>query len=133
MIFGIKKVHPKHDMILVRRLEFPKMAALGSRLYAPVDKEVRHESHLAVVVEVGPGREGVPDGIPDVVPGEYVLLSRMIGERIELDGQIHNVVKWGDVLGSVEFTEEGLKFLDEATKPMTSSDLNLTSDDSDSE
>lgn len=109
MIYSAKKVEPYHDLVLVRRID---TAMTPSGLILPQVKD--KESNLALIVSRGPGLPGKPETVPQCEPGEYWLISRFIGTKVDLDGKEHVIVTWRDCQAKVSFPEEALKLLDQS-------------------
>lgn len=109
MIYKAERVEPAHDMVLVRRID---VNVTPTGLVLPTVRE--QESKLARIVEVGPGIPGMERTVPGCKVGEYWIMARFIGEKIDVDGVEYNLVKWGDCLAKIHFSEGALKLLDES-------------------
>jgi co-chaperonin GroES (HSP10) len=109
MIYSASEVQPYHDMVLVRRID---TAITPSGLILPQVKD--KESNLAVIVAVGPGIPGKEETKPLCNPGEFWLISRFIGTKVDLDNKEHILVTWRDCQAKVIFPAEALKLLDQS-------------------
>jgi len=96
MLYNITNVRPLHDFVLVKRCEPIERTPGG--VFVVTNEEQNH----AVVVAVGPGRDGVAGTEPKVRPGDLVLLARFIGMKIQINGEEHTLVKWYDIQAVLE-------------------------------
>lgn len=109
MIYKATKLEVFHDLVLVRRID-TTMSPGGLVLI----HRKENESNLAKIIEVGPGIEGKPETVPQCKVGEYWLIGRFIGTKIDLDNAEHVMVRWNDCQARVHFDDEALKLLDQA-------------------
>jgi co-chaperonin GroES (HSP10) len=104
------RIEPHHDLVVVRRVDQTKTKG---GIILPYHHD-RKESHIAKIVEVGPGVEGRPETKPKCKVGEFWLIARFIGTVVPLNGADHTIVKWNDCQCKLHFDDETIKLLDDA-------------------
>lgn len=102
MITGYRAIM---DRILVRRDPVPER--IGSVLLTPAQPRDRHDPHdripmFGTVLQVGPGRrkkegKGVFKAM-DLQPGDRVMVHRITGVEVEIDGELLLIMTDDDVL-----------------------------------
>ena len=102
MISHIKTIEPFFDYVLIKLVT---QTRTKEGIIIPGTIE---DKNLAEVVAIGPGRKGIEvQSVPDVKPGDKVLIAKYIGTKVVLDGVEHILVKGYDLQAKVELTEEG--------------------------
>ena len=95
-------VKPLHDYVVLRRLEAEEKTVGG----IIIPDTVRKESSHGEVVAAGPGArtKSGKRAAMSVKPGDMVLLSRWVGNEVELDGEELLIVRESEILGILPAT-----------------------------
>lgn len=92
---------PVQDRVLVRVVEEQQETSGGIFIAHVVDHA---QPHKAEVLAVGPGRT-TPAGVlvpMTVSPGQTVMFSRGLGQKVKVDSVEYTVLKEDEILGVVE-------------------------------
>lgn len=110
-IVELESAEPLGDYIILRLLNDSGVQQLSNGILVFGDRRV----DVAQVVAVGVGRQIAPRVWVkcEAQPGDYVLVAKMIGEKIRLNGEDCLVVKCNDPLARVKIKETSI----EVTKP----------------